>query len=462
MEKSLIDLGSEAVAAAINARADQAEALLNRTHHITVTIEKGTVKHAYTVIDEGLSVKAVSKGSLGFSYSTTLEMKSTMAAARAAAAQADAGTPDPEFKSLPQPKKLPTVDGIYDKKTADVDAADLLEIAVTMAESQKIDKRIYSVNSVLRCGWHERAVVNSLGVECENVATLAYAEAETIAKERGEMSYSFEFKTGRNLKAIDPQKIGRTSAEYALKSLHGKKIETAKLPVVLDSIAASSIFLMGIMPGVNAENVQYERSYLCEKLGEKIGSDIFTVVDDGTYPAGVGSFRFDAEGTPAQKTEIITKGILQSYIYDAYTAGKEARESTGNAFRLVPGDMFQNYRGLPTIGVRNLVIAPDKGTVNDLISAVKNGIFLRTTWDRPNIATGDFSGLIAEGYKIEDGEAEYAIRQTNIGINMIDFFNRIVAVAADARHFQLPSRGPHCVISPSIMIEEAMISGARA
>jgi PmbA protein len=462
MEKNLIDLGSRAVAAAIKARADQAEALLNRTHHTTVTIEKGTVKHAYTVSDEGLSVKAVSKGSLGFAYSTTLETKSTIAAAKAAAAQANAGTPDPEFKSLPQPKKLPTVKGIYDKKTADVDAAELLEIAVAMAESQKLDKRIYSVNSALRCGWHECAVVNSLGVECESISTLAFAEADTVAKEKGEMSFSFELKSARNLKEIDPQKIGRASAEYTLKSLHGKKIETAKLPVVLDSIAASSIFLMAIMPGVNAENIQYKRSYLCDKLGEKIGSDIFTAVDDGTYPRGVGSMQFDAEGTPAQKTEIITKGTLQSYIYDAYTAGIEARESTGNAFRLVPGDMFQNYRGLPTIGVRNLVIAPGRGTVNDLISDVKNGIFLRTTWDRPNIATGDFSGLISEGYKIEDGEAEYAIKQTNIGVNMLEFFNRIVAVAADSRHFQLPSRGPYCVISPSIMIEEAMISGAGA
>jgi PmbA protein len=304
--------------------------------------------------------------------------------------------------------------------------------------------------------------VNSLGVECESISTLAFAEAETTAKEKGEMALSFEFKAARNLKEIDPQKIGKTSAEYTLKSLHGKKIETAKLPVVLDSIAASSIFLMGIMPGVNAENVQYKRSYLSDRLGEKIGADIFTVVDDGTFPEGVGSLRFDAEGTPAQKTEIITKGVLQSYIYDAYTAGKEDRESTGNALRIVPGNMFQNYRGLPTIGATNLVIAPGRGTVNDLISDVKNGIFLRTTWDRPNIATGDFSGLISEGYKIEDGEAAYAIRQTNIGVNMIDFFNRIEVVGADARHFQLPSRGPYCVIAPSLMIEEAMISGARA
>jgi PmbA protein len=212
------------------------------------------------------------------------------------------------------------------------------------------------------------------------------------------------------------------------------------------------------MPGVNAENIQYKRSFLCGKINEKIGSDLFTVIDDGTYPNGVRSFRFDAEGTPSQKTTIIEKGVLKSYLYDCYTAGKEGRKSTGNAFRVFSGYMFPNYRGSLSIGVRNLTIKPGKGTVKDLISEVKNGILLRVTWDRPNIATGEFSGLISDGYKIEDGEVKHATRQTNIGINMIDFFKRITAVAADSREFHLPSQ-PYCVVAPSIMIEKATISG---
>lgn len=260
---------------------------------------------------------------------------------------------------------------------------------------------------------------------------------------------------------MDPSKIGRTAGEYAVRSLHPKKIKTATLPVVLDSIAASYIFLRSIMAGASAENIQYKRSYLCGKLGEKIGSSKLTIVDDGMKPNGAGSFRFDAEGTPSQKTTIMEKGVLESYIYDCYTAGKEGRESTGNAFRVLPSRMFMNYRGTPAIGVRNLIIKPGKGTVEDLVSEVKDGILLRATWDRPNNATGEFSGLIRDGFKIEDGEAKYATRQTNIGVNMIDFFKRIVTVGADSRQFQNAFMGPYCVVSPSIAIEKAMISGAK-
>lgn len=461
MEDSLINIGSKAVGATIKADSDQAEAFLTKTYCVVVEVEKGSVKHAYTVSDEGLSVKSVYRGSVGFSYATTLETKNVIKTAESASAEAKAGTPDPEFKSLPEPQKTPTIKGIYDKAIVEADPTDIIAIAVQLAESQKIDKRIYSVNSAIRCGWQQIAVVNSLGVECEDRSTLVQGEGHAIAKEHGEMSSGFEFHSSRSLREMDPSKIGRTAGEYAVRSLHPKKIKTATLPVVLDSIAASYIFLRSIMAGASAENIQYKRSYLCGKLGEKIGSSKLTVVDDGMKPNGAGSFRFDAEGTPSQKTTIMEKGVLESYIYDCYTAGKEGRESTGNAFRVLPSRMFMNYRGTPAIGVRNLIIKPGKGTVEDLVSEVKDGILLRATWDRPNNATGEFSGLIRDGFKIEDGEAKYATRQTNIGVNMIDFFKRIVTVGADSRQFQNAFMGPYCVVSPSIAIEKAMISGAK-
>ncbi|MFQ5758529.1 MAG: TldD/PmbA family protein [Candidatus Bathyarchaeia archaeon] len=460
MSVDLIDVGVKAVKAAIKADVDQAEAFLIQTYHATVEIEKGSVKYAYVVSDDGLSVKAIYKGSSGFSYATTLEAEQVKDAARLASAQAKAGTPDPDFKSLPEPKALPTVRGIYDRNVVEMKSEDLVEIAIEIAEAQKIDKRIYSVNSAVRCGWQKIAVVNSLGVECEDESTLAYAGGEAAAKEKGEMSSGFELQTSRKLADVNPSWIGRTAAEHAVKSLFGRKMKTATLPVVLDPIAAANVFFTSIMPGVDAENIQYKRSYLCEKLGEKIGSDLFTVVDDGTHAGGVGSLSFDAEGIPSQRTTIIDRGVLKGYLYDAYTAGKEGRESTGNALRVASGSIFPDYRGRPTIGVRNLIVKPGKGTIEDLISEVDNGILLRATWDRPNLATGEFSGLISDGYRIEDGEVKYATRQTNIGINMIDFFKQISTVAADSRQIYLPSR-PYSVITPAIMVEKVTVSGAR-
>lgn len=460
MSVDLIDAGVKAVEAALKAEAEQAEAFLIQTYHATVEIEKGSVKHAYTVSDDGLSIKAIYRGAAGLSYTTTLETKQVEEAARLASAQAKAGTPDPDFKSLPEPKALPTVRGIFDKKIVEMDSEDLVEMAIEIAESQKIDKRIYSVNSAIRCGWQKIAVVNSLGIECEDKSTLAYADGAATAKEKGEMSSGFELQTSRKLADIDPAWIGRTAGEHAVKSLFGRKIKTSTLPVVLDPIAASNIFMEAIMPGVNAENIQYKRSYLCEELGEKIGSDLFTVVDDGTYAGGVGSLGFDAEGAPSQKNMIIEKGVLKGYLYDSYTAGKEGKESTGNALRVVSGSVFPDYRGRPTIGVRNLIVKPGKGTTEDLISEVDNGILLRATWDRPNLATGEFSGLISDGYRIEDGEVKYATKQTNIGINMIDFYKQISAVAADSRQIFLPSR-PYSIVTPAIRVDKVTVSGAQ-
>lgn len=457
---SLIDVGLKAVKAAVGVGAEHAEVFLSRTHSTSVVIEKNSLKHAYTVSDEGLSVKAVYKGSVGFSYTTNLVTRNATKTAELASAQARAGTPDPDFKSLPEPKGLPQIKDIYDKDTAEIDPADIIDIAIRITEAQKIDKRIYSVNSTVKGGWQRIAVVNSLGVECEDKSTIVYAYGETVAKKKGEMASGFELQTSRKFGELDPQWVGRTSAEHAVKSLFGKKIETATLPIVLDPIATGSVFLQAIMLGANAENIQYKRSYLCDKLGEEIGSNILTIIDDGTYPGGAGSFRFDMEGTPSQKVTVIEKGALKNYLYDCYTANKEGKETTGNAIRPLYGRMFPDYRGTPQIGVRNLIVQPGKGSTEDLVSEIKNGIMLRATWDRPNIATGEFSGLISDGYKIEDGEIRYATKQTNIGINMIDFFKRIEAVAADSRQFFMPFR-PYSIIAPAITIGKATVSGGQ-
>lgn len=194
MRVDLVDVGAKAVKAALKAKADQAEAFLIQTYHATVEIEKGSVKYAYTVLDDGLSIKAIYKGSAGFSYATTLETKGVKEASKLASAQAKAGTPDPEFKSLPEPRALPAARGIYDKNLVETGSEDLVEMAIEIAESQKINKTIYSVNSVVRCGWQKIAVVNSLGVECEDESTLVYAGGEAAAKRRVRCLLALNFK----------------------------------------------------------------------------------------------------------------------------------------------------------------------------------------------------------------------------------------------------------------------------
>lgn len=188
-----------------------------------------------------------------------------------------------------------------------------------------------------------------------------------------------------------------------------------------------------------------------------------TVADDGTLYGGMASLKLDVEGTPSQKTVLIEKGVLKSYEYDSYTAGKERKESTGNCVRTPPGVGFWDYRERPAISVRNLVVKPGRGRTEDLIAEVREGIFLRITYDLPNIATGEFSGLMAEAYKIENGEIAYPIKQAAFGINMIDCFKKIEAIGADSRSLVVSSVDmmPRSIATPSFRVTEVKVSSAR-
>jgi PmbA protein len=119
-------------------------------------------------------------------------------------------------------------------------------------------------------------------------------------------------------------------------------------------------------------------------------------------------------------------------------------ENTGNASR-------PSYSGLPSISPSNLVIAPGKGTLDDLISEIKKGILLRYTGDRPNMTTGDLSAMVMEGHYIEDGAIEHSVKNTLVGINMRDLLKRVHRVGADVRVTST-------VVTPSIVVESAKVT----
>ncbi len=458
----MIDVGSNVVKRALRRGAEQAEAFLTRTRRITVAMERGSIKTCELSEDYGVGIRAFYKGCVGMTYATTFDQKRIREIVDKAVKQARAGTPDPDFTSLPEPEPAQDVGGICDGRLMEADAPDIVDLAIRAGEASKIDERVYSVNVNVIAGWQRVSIVNSLGVSCEDQSTLIGISVDVTIREHGEMTSGHEEQVSRSFKGISPEWVGRQASEHGIRSLGAKRLKTASMPVVIDSFAAGYMISGALGVPTNAEFVQRGRSYLCGKLCEAIGCDQLTILDDGTLKAGLASLKIDAEGTPSKRNTIIEKGVLKSYEYDSYSAGKEARKSTGNCVRAPPGIGFWDYRKGPYISTRNLVVKPGHGEVEDLISEVKEGVFLRATYDLPNFATGEFSGLMAEAYVIKNGEVTYPIRSTNIGVNMMEFFKDIDAIGSDVRSLVVMSVDmiPRSIVTPSIRIQKAKISSA--
>ena len=138
-------------------------------------------------------------------------------------------------------------------------------------------------------------------------------------------------------------------------------------------------------------------SVYANKKGQKVASELITVIDDATLPGKYGSFSFDDEGNYSQQTVLIEKGVLKDYLYDYLTAKKENRASTGNGRR-------ESYQHRPLPRMTNTFIAPGDTDPEEIISSTKKGLFVKKMGGgQVNTTTGDFVFDVTEGYLIENG-----------------------------------------------------------
>jgi PmbA protein len=438
--------------------ADAVERFGGRTFDILVThnrvasaeVEKGSMKQAASVIDPGVAIRVFEKGSPGFAYCSGHAVADIEKAAELAVSQARAGVPDPDFRGLPVAKDVSAQRGLYDAAIASLQPDEAVDMLLSLVDFASDDYRVTSVNAGLTVAVSESALRNSNGVSLTQETTSFDVFSETVARDGDMMFSGLDYASSRRLESDFLERVGRSAREHAVRGLVQKKIETGDLPLVLDPLAAGYVLAQAVGGGANADGVQRKRSYLSGRLGERIGAEAFTVYDDPTMEWAVGSTSFDGEGVPSRKMSVVESGMLRSYLHDSYTAGKDSIESTGNSSR---GGAVWSYRSPPSISFSNLVVAKGDATTEEMIQDTGRGVYLRLTLDNPNLATGEFSGLMMESYIIERGELGDTIRQATVGIGLLDLFSRIDMVGRE-------SRFAFGVDTPAMRISSARIGGS--
>lgn len=447
MKDRLLDIAHKAAQKAEGFGADQAEVYIGSTRSFSIDVENNAIKSASDKRDAGCGIRSVVGKKVGFAYVTTVQESDLIEAAEKSVKLAKASVEDPHFISLPSVREsYPDVKGLFDPRIQALDsedAADLIARGVD-ATSHALEGYKFAIEGKLGASTGARVIVNSLGISCSAESTSSWMYMSPTIKTETDQTSSYELQVSRTLKDIDPDWIGRTSAENAVNNLGAKTVEGGDMPVILAPLASGTVLGGGFAGAVNAEEVQYGRSYISDAFGEEIASVSLHLVDDGLLPGGVGSRSFDAEGFPSQKTEVIENRVLKSLLHNSYTANKDDVDNTGNASR-------PSYSGVPSISTSNLVVTPGKGSLDDLVSEVGKGILCRNTGDRPNMTTGDLSAMVMEGAYFENGEIQHPVKSTLVGINMRDLLQRVEMVGED-------TRVSLSIISPSIVISSAKVS----
>jgi PmbA protein len=240
-----------------------------------------------------------------------------------------------------------------------------------------------------------------------------------------------------------PEQVGKVAAQRTLRRLGARKAKTARVPIIFDPMVATSI-LEHIFEGINGDSVYRGASFLAGKLGQKIAGDNVTIIDDGTIPGGFGTSPFDGEGVPTRRTMVIEKGVLSSYLLNTYTAKKLGLTTTGNASR--------GLAGTPGIGPGNYFLQPGTRTPKELISEIKEGLYVTEFLGHgANLVTGDYSRG-ASGLWISGGEFAYPVEEITVAGNLKEIFFNISEIAND-----LEFRGS--VASPTLRIDGLIVGG---
>jgi TldD protein len=146
--------------------------------------------------------------------------------------------------------------------------------------------------------------------------------------------------------------------------------------------------------GLEADLIQKGLSVFSNRLGEKVASPVITVIDDATLPGRRGSFYYDDEGIPAQKTVLVENGVLKGYMYDRLSAVKAKVSSTGNGRR-------ESYQHVPIPRMTNTFIAPGKISPEEIIASTPKGLFVKKMGGgQVDTVSGDFVFEVNEGYLI--------------------------------------------------------------
>lgn len=420
--------------------ADEAEIFCVSGRSIIVDIHRDTIDMAKESLVSGIGIRAIVNGAVGFaSTNNPLRVEE---ASILAVKSARIRSGDPEWSGLPKKDKPAVVRDIFDKRIADIEIESCIDYTARMIKGAMAIPSVVPTSGHFLCSSSTSLILNSHGVEIKDQDTAISASIDTITKD-SDLSTASEFDLSRKLD-IDFYKIGEKAALLASRSRDGVRAQTQDTAVLLEPMAFADILENTLLASLNSDNVQKGRSSLIGKMGKKIAADDLSLIDDGTLPAGIGTASSDDEGTPSKRVEVVKNGMLQSFLYDCYTAGKEKRESTGNAMRA-------SFTSTPSISIRNLVVQHPS---SDIVAETGDGVIVNTIIGAhtANPISGDFSVEARNSFLIKNGEIASPVKSMMISGNIFDILRGIDGAGKDVRRIGN-------VITPTIRVSKMRVVG---
>ncbi len=440
----LSDLCRVAVDAAESGEA--VEAYAEESRRTEASALRGAVEGLEFSESRGVGVRVIREARLGYAWAADPDADDVREMVRRARENAALAAPD-EHTVLPEPASWNPIPDLFRESSADVPTEDKTQLALDLeARAISLDPRVTKIDEAQVGDAVTRvAIASTTGVDADYRRTDAWCLAVTLAVEGDETQTGFSYRIARGFGELDWEAVADEAVERGARMLGAAKPPTARVPVVLDQFAAMSF--LGVLAGaLSADAVQKGRSLFANLVGEQVGSELFTLVDDGTNIEGPGAAPFDDEGVPSGRTELFTKGTLNGFLHNVYTAHKGGTISTGNGKR--------GYRAPPGVGTSNFYLDAGKTPRDELLRQAEGGVLIQDVsgvHSGANPISGEFS-VGATGLRIAGGALGEPLREMTIASTLPEMLHAITGVGDDLRFFS-------SVGTPSVLIGEMTLAG---
>jgi len=443
--------------------AEYAEVRAQRLSKTMLTVKEDRVEAAKQGIEDGVALRVLVNGTWGFASVGSLEREVLTSAVSDACRMAKAAS-----SRLKTPIKLADAKTVEDrvqvkskKNPSEICMED--KIGTALAVNKAIlgfDKRVKSCTLDYLDLTGTSYFVNSEGTRIEQDKLYVWSRVTASAVSKGVFTFSREeIGSTAGYEVFDtetPERIGEKVAKRAVEQLKAKSPKGGVFPVVLGSNVVG-VFVHEAFGHLAEADLALSGGVLANNLGKKIASDVVTFYDDGTVNGAFGSFKYDDEGVPAQKTLLIKDGVVAGLMHNRETAAKFNAAPTGNA-------RAEDFRVEPIIRMRNTFMAPKDHSLEELIEGVREGYYFKSFRGGQANIDGTFQVGIQEAYEIVHGEIGAPVRNASISGNTLETLFKVDAAGKD---FTLwPGRCGKgqtvfiCDGGPHIRVKEVTVGGS--
>ncbi|MDI6745234.1 MAG: TldD/PmbA family protein [Thermodesulfovibrionales bacterium] len=443
---------------------EYADVFVEHKKPTSIQLEDNKIEKIFTGVDSGVGIRLIANGKTYYAFSNDMSEKALLELAdtlRNTSSSVHCSLSAVHCFDLR--KQKPNVDYTIKLLPENIPIGRKIELVKAANKTARnFDKRVKQVLVGYRDFAQKVLIATSGGFTAEDERIHTLMVVHIVASDNGIIQTGYEQAGGsigfELFEGINPEAIALKAAGRSVMMLTAKRAPGGRMPVVISSEAGGTMIHEAIGHGLEADLAQQGLSVYSKKIGEQVASPLVNVIDDATLPNKRGSFRFDDEGTPSQRTVLVKNGILTGYMYDRFTAMQDNRSSTGNGRR-------ESYRNRPIPRMTNTFIGRGESMPEDVPKSVAKGLFVKKMGGgQVNTVNGDFVFDVQEGYLINNGIVEEPVRGATLTGSGPEILKSIDMVASDLG-FSIGTCGkddqgaPVSDAMPTIRIPEMVVGG---